>query len=222
MLSHISDSPRRQQIIDAAGRLFRASGFRAVTMEAIAAEARVAKATLYSHFPDKNVLFAAVADHVMRLIADAMQQELGAKGEIDERLARGLIAWHKRIFQLVDGSSHARELMYVRDRVAHAPVEKIDAQMIAALSAVVREDPVLAKSAGAVASTLFFGATGVASHARSSVEIETEVGNFVRPYLFGLRALAKSRVAGGPAASTKPLETGNTDVLRHAAGSGRK
>ncbi len=208
------ESRRRIQLLEAAGRLFRASGFRAVTMEAIAAEAGVAKATLYNHFAEKSTVFAAVADHVTRMIADAMQSELGAQGHVDERLARGLIARHKLIFELVDGSPHARELMTARDSFARAPVEKIDQQMIAALAAVVHEDARLAKSAQEIANTLFFGAIGVCAKARSGEDVEAAVGRFVRPYLLGVRALA-SRGA------TAEASGGSEAPGRRAARSGR-
>ena len=200
-----ADSPRRRQLIEAAGHLFRASGFRAVTMEMIAAKAGVAKATLYSHFPDKSAVFTAVADYVTRQIADALQAELARAGDVDARLARGLIARHRLIFELVDGSPHARELMSARDNVARAPVDKIDAQMIEALAAVLREDSAFARSAESIARTLFKACVGVSGSARSVNDVETEIGKFVRPYLIGLRALAEPR-----------------EAVRRAAGSGRR
>ena len=46
------------QLSATAFRLFEARGFDAVTMEQVAAEAGVAKATLYSHFPVKEALLA--------------------------------------------------------------------------------------------------------------------------------------------------------------------
>lgn len=56
-------------------RLFEAQGFDAVTMEQIAAEAGVAKATLYDHFPVKEALLA----HRMREdIAAGMQERAAA------------------------------------------------------------------------------------------------------------------------------------------------
>jgi AcrR family transcriptional regulator len=195
------ESRRRIQLLEAAGRLFRANGFRAVTMEAIAAEAAIAKATLYSHFADKSTVFAAVADHVTRMIADGLRQGLGTDGDVDERLARGLIARHRLIFELVDGSPHARELMTARDNFARAPVEKIDQQMIAALASVVGEDARLARSAHEIANTLFFGAIGVCAHARSSDDVKAAIGRFVRPYLHGVRGLA-ARGAGEEASET--------------------
>jgi TetR/AcrR family transcriptional regulator, mexJK operon transcriptional repressor len=53
-------SPKRAAIIAAATDLFTHSGYGAVSMDAIAARAGVSKRTVYSHFPGKDVLFAAV------------------------------------------------------------------------------------------------------------------------------------------------------------------
>src|SRR5258707_754654 len=103
-MTELTYSPRQLQLIEAAGPLFLLNGFRAVTMEMSATEAGVAKASLYSHFPDKTAVFAAVADFVTRQIAGALQAELARAGDADERLARGLIARHRLIFEIVDGS----------------------------------------------------------------------------------------------------------------------
>jgi TetR/AcrR family transcriptional repressor of mexJK operon len=58
--SEESVSPKRLAIIAAATELFTQSGYGAVSMDAIAAKAGVSKRTVYSHFPGKDVLFAAV------------------------------------------------------------------------------------------------------------------------------------------------------------------
>lgn len=55
-----ASSPKRAAIIAAATDLFTHSGYGAVSMDAIAAKAEVSKRTVYSHFPGKDVLFAAV------------------------------------------------------------------------------------------------------------------------------------------------------------------
>lgn len=55
-----SASPKRSAIIAAATELFTHAGYGAVSMDAIAAKAGVSKRTVYSHFPGKDVLFAAV------------------------------------------------------------------------------------------------------------------------------------------------------------------
>ncbi len=55
-----SDSPKRRSIVSAAGDLFVAQGYGAVSMDAIARAASVSKATLYAHFASKDVLFASI------------------------------------------------------------------------------------------------------------------------------------------------------------------
>jgi len=72
-------------ILAAASRLFRSLGYGATSMEAVAREADVSKATLYVYFSGKRELFAAVieseGDHNSRaLIAgEAGQEEMEAR-----------------------------------------------------------------------------------------------------------------------------------------------
>jgi AcrR family transcriptional regulator len=56
----LAASPKVQQIVEAARRLFMAEGYGATSMDAIARDAGVSKATLYSHFTNKAELFAAI------------------------------------------------------------------------------------------------------------------------------------------------------------------
>ncbi|HOZ25340.1 MAG TPA: helix-turn-helix domain-containing protein, partial [Thermomonas sp.] len=58
------DPGKRAAILDAAKRMFVAHGFDGVSMDQIASEAGVSKLTVYSHFGDKESLFAeAVRAH---------------------------------------------------------------------------------------------------------------------------------------------------------------
>ena len=66
-----ADSPKRQAVIEAAGELFIAQGYGAVSMDAIARAAGVSKATLYAHFASKDKLFATI-------INEACQQNMAA------------------------------------------------------------------------------------------------------------------------------------------------
>jgi TetR/AcrR family transcriptional repressor of mexJK operon len=54
------DLSKRQAILDAARQMFTAQGFDGASMDQIAAAAGVSKLTVYSHFGDKETLFAAV------------------------------------------------------------------------------------------------------------------------------------------------------------------
>src|SRR5689334_22213892 len=53
-------SPKRQSVVDAAARLFMAHGYGQVSMDAVAREAGVSKATLYAYFTSKDQLFASI------------------------------------------------------------------------------------------------------------------------------------------------------------------
>ena len=56
----------REQILEVAGRLFFQHGYRAIGIDLVIAEAGVAKATLYRHFPSKDDLIAAYLESMNR------------------------------------------------------------------------------------------------------------------------------------------------------------
>lgn len=61
---------KRTQVMDAAARLFMAQGYGATSMDAIAREAGVSKATLYAYFEGKDALFAAIVGEACARHAD--------------------------------------------------------------------------------------------------------------------------------------------------------
>jgi AcrR family transcriptional regulator len=64
-------SPRRR-LLDTATRLFYAEGVRAVGIDRIIAEAGIAKATFYNHFPSKDDLVLAYIEEQDRIGRDAV------------------------------------------------------------------------------------------------------------------------------------------------------
>ena len=65
-------SSARRRLLDTATRLFYAEGIRAVGIDRIIAEAGVAKATFYNHFPSKDDLVLAYLEEQDRLGRDAV------------------------------------------------------------------------------------------------------------------------------------------------------
>jgi AcrR family transcriptional regulator len=65
--SHPEASPARRRLLDTATRLFYAGGIHAVGIDRIIAEAGVAKATFYKHFPSKDELVVAYIEEQDRL-----------------------------------------------------------------------------------------------------------------------------------------------------------
>ena len=72
------DLGKRAAILEAAKRLFAREGFAGASMDQLAAEAGVSKLTVYSHFGDKEALFAAAvrAKCEEMLPDDLFQQQL--------------------------------------------------------------------------------------------------------------------------------------------------
>ena len=88
MASHLADT---------AFELFEESSYEAVTMEQIAAEADVAKATLYSYFPMKEALVAhRLKDEIVEGMAALADQLAAQRGFVPRMrfLLRESAAWH--------------------------------------------------------------------------------------------------------------------------------
>jgi AcrR family transcriptional regulator len=66
------ESPARRRLLDTATRLFYAEGIHAVGIDRIIAEADVAKATFYSHFPSKDDLVLAYIEDQDRIGREAV------------------------------------------------------------------------------------------------------------------------------------------------------
>jgi AcrR family transcriptional regulator len=80
------DSPARRRVLDTATTLFYGEGVHAVGIDRIIAEAGVAKATFYHHFPAKDELVRAYVEEQSRLRRAAIA-ELGQQSPRDALLA---------------------------------------------------------------------------------------------------------------------------------------
>ena len=76
-LSPSETSPKRAAILAAGARLFMGVGYASVSMDAVAKEAGVSKATVYAHFSGKEALFGAIVGDRCAAIA-GQAEELAA------------------------------------------------------------------------------------------------------------------------------------------------
>ena len=76
---------KAEAILDAASQLFREHGYGAVSMDQIAREAGVSKATVYAHFVSKDQLFAAMIHNACRVYAEGL---VPALTEMEDALCR--------------------------------------------------------------------------------------------------------------------------------------
>jgi AcrR family transcriptional regulator len=180
-----------RRIIRAAEELFKKSGFRGVTMEAVAQDAAVSKATLYSHFRNKDELFLAVCSRMAGLTSRAFCDALAAQQQsLDERVLSAVLAKHRLTFTLVRTSPHAEDLFSHKAQLAGDVFAREDDAMLSRLADVLAEDEVLRTSAGQLARAVFFASGELAARSSSVAELESELGAFVTVHLAGARALA--------------------------------
>jgi len=82
------DNAKARQILDGARTVFLAHGFDAASMNDIAREAGVSKGTIYSYFPSKGALFAALVREDKRQQAEQLSIYEDLDGPIEEALRR--------------------------------------------------------------------------------------------------------------------------------------
>ena len=91
------DMEKRAAILEAAKSLFVKQGFEGTSMDAIAAMAGVSKLTVYSHFRDKETLFA----EAVRSKCESLMPEELFRSDLKGPLSRQLLAIARAFFNLV-------------------------------------------------------------------------------------------------------------------------
>jgi AcrR family transcriptional regulator len=192
------ENARYKRAIRAAEELFKKVGFRAVTMELVAREANVAKATLYSYFKNKDELFLAVCARMAHILRRAVEQSLLKPDvSLDARLVDAVIAKQRPTFALVRGSAHAAELFSYTHSMAGEIFTDLDAAILEMLRAAMAGDPELSPNAPQLARALYFGSAALANRSETAAEMEAELSAFAAAHLAGVRALAKQQVTRG-------------------------
>jgi AcrR family transcriptional regulator len=92
---------KKQDLIDTATDLFNKYGYQAVGIDRIIEESRVAKMTMYRHFPSKDDLITEVLMQRMEKIEESMSKAVAKKAAGMERLHE-LFIWHDRWFKTSD------------------------------------------------------------------------------------------------------------------------
>jgi AcrR family transcriptional regulator len=191
VLDATEENARYKRSIRAAEELFKRVGFRAATMEMVAREASVAKATLYSFFKNKDELYVAVCERLSRLLRGVVEQALTQPSErLDARLGAAVTAKHRLVFTLVRGSSHAAELFSYKDAMAGEIFARLDESILTMLESAIISDRQLAPGAGRLARALYYGSAELAGRSESLAELESELEAFAATHLAGARTLA--------------------------------
>jgi AcrR family transcriptional regulator len=185
------ENARRKRCLRAAEELFKRVGFRAVTMELVAREANVAKATLYSYFKNKDELFVAVSARMAKILLSAVQQALANPvGSLQERLTEAVLAKHRLIFTQVRGSPHAAELFSYTHALAGDIFAALDEDILRILSEAILTDSRLAPHAAQLARALYFGTSDLVRRCETMTDAEKELRAFTSVHMAGALTLA--------------------------------
>lgn len=179
----MAESDKRAEILRAARFLILKQGLRATTMEAIAAEARVAKPTLYKYYGDKSAVFEAIVTELLVDLHGRFVAALGGEGAVGARIAAALAAKYAALNEYMAGSAHAGELYDEHDRVTGPQLQAAEAESDGAVVRELRAAGI--RDAEALAEVVIGGAYGIFRKARPG----TDVGAAIR--------LLVERVVGG-------------------------
>lgn len=182
---------KRRRIVAAATSLFNRYGFKRTSVEQLAAEAGVAKPTIYAYFDDKEAIFRAVVEAVCDEMVAGAKDASERDAPIEERLAAMLSAKFTRYFELVLASPHAAELVDSHGTLGAEIVQRADRAYLALLVRVIEEcdlDPKRLKlSATGAAQLLLRAASGAAYDAKTPAAHRRHVAEIVRAIVAGMR-----------------------------------
>jgi AcrR family transcriptional regulator len=196
-MASANETARFKRALRAAESVFKRLGFRAATMEEVARQAQLSKATLYTYFRNKDELYIEVCARLARLLRGAVEQALDRRDvPLDMRLARAVTAKHRMVFMLLRGSTHLNELVSCKDALAGEFFTELDTAILKLLRDAMSEDPDLAANADRLARALYLGSMELAHRSVAAPEMEAEVVSFVRVYMAGVRALAPEEIQG--------------------------
>ncbi len=177
----------RRALVEAGARLFAGYGFRHTSMEAIAAEAKVAKTTAYAHFSNKEEVFRAVVEWVssemIRRAEEAAEQAKTPEGAV----LASLRSKQGEMFRLLRSSRHATELTDAFTSVSGGETDQAHEAYIGALAKRAARCPHVGRSkALAIATLLDHAAYGLMNRATTGAELDERL------------ALLVERVVGKP------------------------
>lgn len=117
---------RREEILDAAARQFLAHGYRRTGIANVAAEARLAKGTIYLYFQSKEELFDALLQHLINGFLEKARVALHGPGPLVRRLTLYLDATIGEPGRMLAASPYAGELMESKEDRASAMLRRYE------------------------------------------------------------------------------------------------
>ncbi|SIR11355.1 transcriptional regulator, TetR family [Janthinobacterium sp. TND4EL3] len=104
------DTPKSQQILDAALAVFCRYGYRKTSMLDIAQAAGMSRAALYLHFKNKEDVFRAGSARAHATVMAQVAAALAESGPVFTRIETALLAFQQGLMAEIAASAHGQEL----------------------------------------------------------------------------------------------------------------
>ena len=188
---------KRDAILLGAHTQFRIYGYRKTSMEDIARELGISRASLYSYFENKDEIFRSVSLHLHEEALTAAEKSLAGEWSSEnvlEKLVVALLARHLRFHEEQFQSSHAAELQDEYSRLCGDVVIQSNMTFQMLLSTALHQASegsvvdLISRNLEAeqVAELLNLGVAGLKRGADKPGVFESRVGQFVTVFLRGL------------------------------------
>ena len=105
-----TDTPKSQQILDAALAVFCRYGYRKTSMLDIAQAAGMSRAALYLHFKNKEDVFRAGSARAHATVMAQVAAALAESGPVFTRIETALLAFQQGLMAEIAASAHGQEL----------------------------------------------------------------------------------------------------------------
>jgi AcrR family transcriptional regulator len=190
---------KRESILSAALVQFSLYGFRRTSMEDIAKETGVSRASLYSYFDNKEEIFRGLAAKLHeQSLANAESHLKGDASvglDIGSRVEAALLSRLAPFFEVVAQSAHGSEIYDENNRLCGdlvlASSERFIRMLTTALSAAARAGEIDLKAAGltapATAELIYLASGGLKQGFPNIAAIEKKMHGFVSVFFAGLR-----------------------------------
>jgi AcrR family transcriptional regulator len=190
--------PRRETILAAAYQQFMRYGYRRTSMDDIAGETGLSRASLYRSFANKDEIFQSLAEGLHDAAVSAAEAALKQPGPIEDRVRAALVARTVQFLEIVYGSPHGAELIDESGRLCGELAAKSEARarklLTDALRAAAREGEIdltgHGLSALAAADLMLLAATGLKHGAPDVAVFQSRLQSLVGILFAGLQRRA--------------------------------
>ncbi len=188
------DSNKRAAILAGAEAQFSQYGFRRTSMEDIARQIGVSRASLYSYFDNKEAIFRGLSEALYEeSIAKASAELRLGRGStpVDVRIYQGLCGFYIRLYGILESTPHGADIIEASSRLSADIVqtyyERIEKMLAAELAFAADNGEIDLRSAGVTAKSaaemIRLASAGLKQGSRTFADYKKRLSTFL-PLLF--------------------------------------